>query len=124
MVYCRYTEKHVSDTFHKEVRLWKNPRAGGPHIPLFLLCAWPVAWDANGDGIGDFEWYGLVAQDWFDVDPLYGTMKDFDRLINKEKVLGLKILKQILKIVAFRLRQTDEQVVNTMSWTLSGQQMK
>ena len=68
-------------------------------------------WDSNGDWIGDFEgirrhldelidvgitglrfqqvtrfdddfeWYGLVAQDWFDVDPVYGTMADFDRLM-------------------------------------------
>ena len=68
------------------------------------------AWDVNGDGFGDFEgirqhldylvdmgmsglllkqvtkfgddfeWGGLVAQDWFDVDPRYGTLADFDRL--------------------------------------------
>ena len=68
-------------------------------------------WDSNGDGIGDFEgigkhlddladmgmselrfqqvtrfdddfqWYGLVALDWFDVDPVFGTMADFDRLM-------------------------------------------
>ena len=29
----------------------------------------------------DFEWFGLLAKDWFDVDPLYGTKADFDRLM-------------------------------------------
>ena len=76
--------------------------------PTLLSLAVPLAWDSNGDGLGDFEgirihldylidmgisglllrqvtrfdddfqWAGLVAQDWFEVDPLYGTMDDFD----------------------------------------------
>jgi hypothetical protein len=79
--------------------------------PTILNLSVPGAWDSNGDGVGDFEgirrhldylidmgisgircqqvtrfdddfgWSGLVAQDWFDVDPLYGTMEDFDRLM-------------------------------------------
>jgi len=79
--------------------------------PTILTVTVAGCWDSNGDGIGDFEgirrhldeliemgisglrfqhvtrfdddfeWYGLVAQDWFDVDPVYGTMADFDRLM-------------------------------------------
>ena len=78
--------------------------------PTILTVTVAGCWDSNGDGIGDFEgirrhldelidmgitglrfqhvtrfdddfeWYGLVAQDWFDVDPVYGTIADFDRL--------------------------------------------
>lgn len=33
---------------------------------------------AYGD---DYKWSGLVQQDWFDVDPHYGTMEDFRRLM-------------------------------------------
>ena len=79
--------------------------------PTILTVTVAGCWDSNGDGIGDFEgirrhldelidmgitglrfqqvtrfdddfeWYGLVAQDWFAVDPVYGTMADFDRLM-------------------------------------------
>ena len=79
--------------------------------PTILTVTVAGCWDSNGDGIGDFEgirrhldelidmgitglrfqhvtrfdgdfeWYGLVAQDWFDVDPVYGTMADFERLM-------------------------------------------
>ena len=79
--------------------------------PTILTVTVAGCWDSNGDGIGDFEgirrhldelvemgisglrfqhvtrfdddfeWFGLVAQDWFDVDPAYGTMADFDRLM-------------------------------------------
>ena len=78
--------------------------------PTILSISVAKAWDSNGDGFGDFEglrghldylidmgisglllkqmtrfgddfeWGGLVAQDWFDVDPRYGTLADFDRL--------------------------------------------
>jgi glycosidase len=80
------------------------------------------AWDSNGDGFGDFEgirlhldylidmgisalglhqvtrfgddfeWGGLVAQDWFDVDPLYGTLDDFDRLADDCRKKDLKLM--------------------------------
>ena len=79
--------------------------------PTMLTITVAGSWDSNGDGIGDFEgirqhlddleamgvsglrlqqvtrfdddyeFNGLVSQDWFDVDPLYGTMADFDRLM-------------------------------------------
>jgi glycosidase len=88
---------------------------------MLALCA-AGAWDSNGDGIGDFEgirlhldylvkmgisgiwlihvtrfdddfeWHGLVAQDWFDVDPLYGTMADFDRLMSDCAKRDFKII--------------------------------
>jgi hypothetical protein len=78
--------------------------------PSILNVTVAGAWDSNGDGIGDFEgirqhlgdlvgmgmsglrfqqvtrfdddfeWSGLVAQDWFDVDRRYGTLADFERL--------------------------------------------
>ena len=79
--------------------------------PTILTVTVAGCWDSNGDGIGDFEgirrhlddliamgisglrfqhvtrfdddfeWFGLVSQDWFDVDPVYGTMADFERLV-------------------------------------------
>ena len=89
-----------------------KPKGWWTNHPTILNVTVAGSWDSNGDGIGDFEgirqhlddlvamgvsglrfqqitrfdddfeWYGLVAQDWFDVDPLYGTMKDFERLMN------------------------------------------
>ena len=88
-----------------------KPRGWWTTHPTILTVTVAGCWDSNGDGIGDFEgirhhlddlidmgitglrfqhvtrfdddfeWYGLVAQDWFDVDPVYGTMADFDRLM-------------------------------------------
>ena len=79
--------------------------------PTILNVTVAGSWDSNGDGIGDFEgirqhlddleamgvgglrfqqitrfdddfeWFGLVSQDWFDVDPAYGSMADFDRMM-------------------------------------------
>ena len=90
--------------------------------PTLLSLAVPLAWDSNGDGLGDFEgirihldylidmgisglllrqvtrfdddfqWAGLVAQDWFEVDPLYGTMDDFDRLAEDCRKRDFKLL--------------------------------
>ena len=88
-----------------------KPRGWWTSHPTILTVTVAGCWDSNGDGIGDFEgirrhldelidmgitglrfqhvtrfdddfeWYGLVAQDWIDVDPVYGTMADFDRLM-------------------------------------------
>ena len=90
--------------------------------PTILTVTVAGCWDSNGDGIGDFEgirrhlddlvdmgitglrfqqvtrfdddfeWYGLVAQDWFDVDPVYGTMADFDRLLADCRARDLAIM--------------------------------
>lgn len=90
--------------------------------PTILNVTVAGAWDSNGDGIGDFEgirqhldylidmgisgirfqqvtrfdddfeWFGLVAQDWFDVDPLYGTLEDFDRLVADCRKKDFKLL--------------------------------
>lgn len=90
--------------------------------PSILNLTVAGAWDSNGDGIGDFEgirqhldqlvamgmsglrfqqvtrfdddfeWSGLVAQDWFDVDPRYGTLADFDRLVADCRGRDLKIM--------------------------------
>lgn len=78
--------------------------------------------DGNGDGLGDFEglrgkldffmemgisgfrfqhvglygddykWSGLVQQDWYDVDPHYGTMEDFDRLMRDCREKDVRII--------------------------------
>ncbi len=88
-----------------------KPKGWWTSHPTILTVTVAGCWDSNGDGIGDFEgirrhlgelvemgisglrfqhvtrfgddfeWFGLVAQDWFDVDPVYGTMADFDRLV-------------------------------------------
>ena len=88
-----------------------KPSGWWSNHPTILTVTVAGCWDSNGDGIGDFEgirrhldylidmgisglrfqhvtrfeddfeWFGLVAQDWFDVDPVYGTMADFDRLM-------------------------------------------
>ena len=88
-----------------------KPKGWWTTHPTILTVTVAGCWDSNGDGIGDFEgirrhlddlvgmgitglrfqqvtrfdddfeWYGLVAQDWFDADPVYGTMADFDRLM-------------------------------------------
>jgi glycosidase len=90
--------------------------------PTLLSLSVATAWDSNGDGFGDFEgirqhldylvdmgisglllkqvtrfdddfeWAGLVAQDWFDVDPLYGTIEDFDRLARDCETRDFKLL--------------------------------
>ena len=90
--------------------------------PTILNLSIAKMWDSNGDNFGDFEgirqhldylkdlgisglllhqvtkfgddfeWAGLVAQDWFDVDPLYGTLDDFDRLATDCKEKQLKLL--------------------------------
>lgn len=90
--------------------------------PTLLSLNVSRAWDSNGNGCGDFEgirqhldyfiemgisgllfkqitrfdddfeWAGLVAQDWFEVDPLYGTMDDFDRLTEDCKKRDFKLL--------------------------------
>lgn len=46
---------------------------------------------------------------------------DFDEFIEKDPKIGLKILKQILKILSFRLRQTNEQVINLVAWNIQEQ---
>ncbi len=76
--------------------------------------------DSNGDGIGDlpgiFEkldyiaslgvdgiWlspfftspmvdFGYDVSDYCDVDPIFGTMEDFDRIVSKSRQLGLKVV--------------------------------
>jgi hypothetical protein len=88
-----------------------KPRGWWTTHPTIMTVTVAGCWDSNGDGIGDFEgirrhlgdlaemgisglrfqhvtrfdddfeWFGLVAQDWFDVDPVYGTMADFERLM-------------------------------------------
>jgi len=44
---------------------------------------------AYGD---DYNWQGLVQQDWYNVDPHYGTMEDFDRLMKDCNEKDVKIM--------------------------------
>ena len=76
--------------------------------------------DTNGDGVGDLEgvrrrlpylkslgvdalWlspfykspmkdFGYDVADYCDVDPVFGTLQDFDRLLEEAHALGLKVL--------------------------------
>ncbi|OYW26777.1 MAG: alpha-glucosidase, partial [Caulobacter sp. 12-67-6] len=76
--------------------------------------------DSNGDGVGDLPgitarlehiaslgvdaiWlspfykspmkdFGYDVSDYLDVDPIFGTLADFDRLIEKAHGLGLKVI--------------------------------
>ena len=63
--------------------------------------------DSNGDGIGDLlgvdgiwlspffaspmDDFGYDISDFCDVDPIFGTLHDFDRLVDKAHELGLKV---------------------------------
>ena len=88
-----------------------KPKGWWTTHPTILSVTVAGSWDSNGDGIGDFEgirqnlddlqamgmtglrlhqvtrfgddyeFNGLVSQDWFDTDPLFGTMDDFNRLM-------------------------------------------
>ncbi|MDX2055601.1 MAG: alpha-amylase family glycosyl hydrolase [Polyangiaceae bacterium] len=88
-----------------------KPTGWWTHHPTLLNVSVHGAYDSNGDGLGDFEgvrqkldffleagiagyrfqhvgvygndpeWSGLVQQDWFQVDPHYGSMVDFERLM-------------------------------------------
>ena len=40
----------------------------------------------------DYKWSGLVQQNWYRVDPHYGTMEDFEGLINDCNEEGFKII--------------------------------
>lgn len=48
----------------------------------------------------------------------------FNELLEHDSVLGIKILKKLLKILSFRLRQSNEQMLNIMAWSLDSQQLK
>lgn len=48
----------------------------------------------------------------------------FDILMEKNPQLGIKILKKLIKILSYRLRQSNEQMLNVMAWSLYGQQTK
>ena len=99
-----------------------KPKGWWTTHPTILTVTVAGCWDSNGDGIGDFEgirrhldelidmgitglrfqhvtrfdddfeWFGLVAQDWFDVDPVYGTMADFERLMADCRARDFKIM--------------------------------
>lgn len=86
---------------------------------IYQIYPWSFK-DTNGDGIGDLPgiidgldyvkdlgvdgvWlspffrspmrdFGYDVSDYCDVDPLFGTLADFDRLVTKAKRLGLKIV--------------------------------
>ncbi len=90
--------------------------------PTLLTVSVHGAFDSNGDGLGDFEgvrqkldffldagisayrfqhvgyygndpeWSGLVQQDWVSVDPHYGSMQDFERLMAACKERDIKII--------------------------------
>ena len=90
--------------------------------PTMLSVSVHGAFDGNGDGLGDFEgvrqkldffidmgvsayrfqhvgvygedykWSGLVQQDWYNVDPHYGTMADFDRLMKECRGKDIKVI--------------------------------
>jgi len=90
--------------------------------PTLLSASVHGVFDGNGDGLGDFEgirqkldfflgvgisgyrlqhvgcygddyqWSGLVQQDWYGVDPRYGTMDDFDRLMRECRDKDVKII--------------------------------
>ena len=81
--------------------------------------------DTDGDGVGDLPWilarldyiaalgvdaiwispffkspmadFGYDIADYRDVDPLFGTLDDFDRLLEKAHALGLKVLIEQLR---------------------------
>jgi hypothetical protein len=44
----------------------------------------------------DYGYSGLVMQDWFDVDPNYGTMADFDRLMADCKARDMRIMMMVV----------------------------
>jgi alpha-glucosidase len=56
--------------------------------------------DANGDGSGDLEgirqrldhlaWLGIA--DYCDVDPIFGTLADFDRLLADAHARGIRVI--------------------------------
>ncbi|MFH1379160.1 MAG: cyclic nucleotide-binding domain-containing protein [bacterium] len=50
--------------------------------------------------------------------------RKFNDLIEQDPALGIKILKKLLKILSFRLRQSNEQMLNIMAWSLDSQQLK
>jgi glycosidase len=90
--------------------------------PTLLSLSLHGAYDSNGDGLGDFEglrqkldffleagisayrlqhvvdygddpeWSGLVAQDWFRVDPRYGSEADFDELMRACAERDIKLI--------------------------------
>ena len=40
----------------------------------------------------DYKWTGLVQQDWYKTDPHYGTMEEFDQLMQACKENDFKIV--------------------------------
>lgn len=90
--------------------------------PTLLTVSVHGSFDSNGDGLGDFEgirqkldyflemgisgyrfqhigvygddykWSGLVQQDWYNVDPHYGTMEDFENLMKDCRDKDVKII--------------------------------
>ncbi len=99
------------DMMSIEKRSYSKPKGWWTTHPTLLNVSVHGLCDSNSDGLGDFEgvrqkldffldmgvsgfrfqhvgdygddpaWSGLVQQNWFDVDPHYGTMDDFDRLM-------------------------------------------
>lgn len=90
--------------------------------PTMLTLTVHGAFDSNGDGLGDFEgiqrnlewfqalgisgfrfqhvgeygndytWSGLVQQNWYQVDPHYGSMQDFERFMLACDEQGMKVM--------------------------------
>lgn len=48
----------------------------------------------------------------------------FDELVERDPELTIKILKKLIKILSYRLRQSNEQMLNVMAWSIYAQQTK
>ncbi len=101
----------VKDTKYSSLPQWHNSIAYEIFVRSFF--------DSNGDGIGDFngitqkldylkslgvdyiwlmpihpskEYHGYDVIDYYDVNPQYGTMEDFENLVKEAKKRGIKII--------------------------------
>lgn len=103
-----------------QVEVIKAHGAGEPK-PLALLM--------EGDCFGEISLiddapHSAVVRSLTDCTFLVIERPEFNRLQNENPRLAYKIAEKILKTVCFRLRQTNEQVINMAAWISSKEQLR
>lgn len=111
---------------------------GGTDLGLYIIKKGIVQIIKEGEIIGTLvsdDCFGEISL--FDETPHSASVKsiddstlliikkeDFNELTSEDPKLALEIFKQMLRILAYRIRVVDEQLINIISWDKNQQQLK